>query len=323
MFTATLIQVSTLLIYILVGYFLRRKNLVGEQTSKVLSKLLTLLFTPAYSIVSLSRNVSVEKISVYLSLLIAGTIVLLVLIFINNFSSKLFSKDENVRNMILYMLVFSNMGYFGYPLIETTFGAEYLVQFMIFGLPFSVALNTYGYYILTKPTKEELASFNGVDAPKRRSLIKSIVSPPLIGVVIGLILGFLPFEIPSFVYSILTPAGNCMSASAMILTGAILATLPFSELFKSKRAYLISFIRLILIPVIGGAILFLLGVSREIFIAGVSLLCLPSGMNVVVFPESVGKNSIEAAKSCFVSYIIALATIPTIFYIIEILANYL
>ncbi|MBR2376866.1 MAG: AEC family transporter [Clostridia bacterium] len=322
MFIATLIQVSTLLIYILVGYFLRRKNLINEKTGKVLSKLLTLLFTPAYTIINLSKNVSVEKISVYLSLLLAGLIILFVLIFINYFFSKLFSKDENIRNMILYMLVFSNMGYFGYPLIEMVFGAEYLVQFMIFGLPFSIAINTYGYYILTKPTKEELENQNG-NSVERRSLIQSIISPPLIGVLLGLIFGFLPFEIPSIVYTILTPASNCMSASAMLLTGSILATLPFSELFKSKRAYLLTFIRLIIIPVIGGGILFLLGVSKEIFIASVSLLCLPSGMNVVVFPESVGKNSIEGAKACFVSYIIALATIPTIFYVMEYLATLL
>lgn len=322
MFIATLIQVSTLLIYILIGYFLRRKNLIGEQTGKVLSKLLTLLFTPAYTIINLSKNVSFEKISLYLSLLLAGVIILFILITINYFFSKVFSKDENVRNMILYMLVFSNMGYFGYPLIEMVFGAEYLVQFMIFGLPFSVAINTYGYYILTKPTKEELANSNG-SIVKGRSLIKSIISPPLIGVLIGLVFGFLPFEIPSIVYTILTPASNCMSASAMILTGAILASLPFNELFKSKRAYILTFIRLIAIPVIGGGILFLLGVSKEIFIASVSLLCLPSGMNVVVFPESVGKNSIEGAKACFVSYIIALATIPTIFYVMEYLATLL
>ncbi|MBO5926870.1 MAG: AEC family transporter [Clostridia bacterium] len=321
MFTATLIQVSTLLIYILVGYFLRRKNLISEQTGKVLSKLLTLLFTPAYSIVSLSRNISIERISVYLSLLIAGTIILVILIFINYFFSKLFSKDENLRNMILYMLVFSNMGYFGYPLIEMTFGAEYLVQFMIFGLPFSIAINTYGYYILTKPSKEEV--LNSGENVARKSILKSLISPPLIGTVIGLILGFLPLEMPSVVYSILTPAGNCMSASAMILTGAILATLSFDKLFKSKMAYVLSFIRLILIPVIGGAILFLLGVSKELFIAGVSLLCLPSGMNVVVFPESIGRNSVEGAKSCFVSYIFALFTIPVIFYLMEILVAFL
>ena len=323
MFIATLIQVSTLLIYILLGYFLRRKNLIGEQTGKVLSKLLTLLFTPAYSIISLSKNVSVNKISLYIYLLLAGTILLFALIFINYFFSKLFSKDENVRNMILYMLVFSNMGYFGYPLIEMVFGVEYLVQFIIFGLPFSVAINTYGYYILTKPTKEELISSNGKRTNERRSLIKSIVSPPLVGVIIGLILGLLPIEMPTIFYTILTPAGNCMSASAMILTGSILASLPIVELFKSKRDYILSFLRLVAIPVIGGAVLFLLGVSKEIFIAGVSLLCLPSGMNVVVFPESVGKNSIEGAKGCFVSYIIALLTIPTIFHFIEILATYL
>ncbi len=322
MFISTLTQVSMLLLYILTGYFLRRKNMISDQTGKVLSKLLTLVFLPCYSIISLSQNVSIERINVYLSLFIAGAIILFILIFICQFPSKLIAKDENERNMFVYMLIFSNMGYFGYPLIEMTFGAETLAQFMIFGLPFSVAINTYGYYILTKPTKEELLANSNVSVSKN-SILKSLISVPMIGMVIGLIFGFLPFEIPSFVYSFLTPAANCMSASAMLLTGAILAKLPLLELFKSGKAYLLSLIRLIVLPVIGGAILFFIGVSREVFIAAVSLLCLPSGMNVVVFPESVGKDSIVGAKSSFISYILALATVPVLFYVIEILANYL
>ncbi|MBO5888913.1 MAG: AEC family transporter, partial [Clostridia bacterium] len=104
---------------------------------------------------------------------------------------------------------------------------------------------------------------------------------------------------------------------------ATLAKLPILELFKSAKAYLLSLIRLIILPVVGGAILFFIGVPKEVFIAGVSLLCLPSGMNVVVFPESVGKDSIVGAKSCFVSYIFALATVPVVFYFIEVLANLL
>lgn len=322
MFISTLTQVSMLLLYIFSGYFLRRKNVISDQTGKVLSKLLTYLFVPCYSIISLSQNVSIKNINIYLSLLIAGTIILLVLIFICQWPSKLLAKNENEKNMFLYMLIFSNMGYFGYPLIEMTFGADCLVQFMIFGLPFSIAINTYGYYILTKPTKEELLA-DSTAGTNKVNVLKSLISAPMIGMVIGLVLGFLPFKMPSFVYSFLTPAANCMSASAMLLTGTILAKLPIVELFKSAKSYLLTFIRLILLPVIGGAILFFIGVSREVFISAVSLLCLPSGMNVVVFPESVGKDSIEGAKSCFVSYIIALATIPVIFSVIEILATYL
>ncbi len=322
MFISTLTQVSMLLLYILTGYFLRRKNMISDQTGKVLSKLLTLVFLPCYSITSLSQNVSIERINVYLSLFIAGAIILFILIFICQFPSKIITKDENERNMFVYMLIFSNMGYFGYPLIEMTFGAETLAQFMIFVLPFSVAINTYGYYILTKPTKEELLANSNAQASKR-SMLKSLISVPMIGMVIGLTLGFLPFEVPSFVYSFLSPAANCMSASAMILTGTILAKLPIVELFKSAKAYVLSLIRLIILPVLGGAILFFVGVPKEVFIAGVSLLCLPSGMNVVVFPESVGKDGVVDAKSCFISYIFALATVPVIFYFIEILANLL
>ena len=96
MFKATLIQVTTLLIYILVGYFLRRKNIVHESTGKVLSKLLTCVFTPCYTISNLSKNISVERVNVYLSLIIAAIIIFFVLLVISLFTSKLLVKDENI-----------------------------------------------------------------------------------------------------------------------------------------------------------------------------------------------------------------------------------
>jgi hypothetical protein len=40
-------------------------------------------------------------------------------------------------------------------------------------------------------------------------------------------------------------------------------------------------------------------------------------MNVVVYPESVGHDSTEGARACFVSYIMAIATVPVVFMILE------
>ena len=323
MFEATLIQVTTLLIYILVGYFLRRKNIVHESTGKVLSKLLTCVFTPCYTISNLSKNISVERVNVYLSLIIAAIIIFFVLLVISLFTSKLLVKDENIRNMFLYMLLFSNMGYFGCPLIEKTFGAESLVQFLIFTTPLSVAINTYGYYILVKPTKAEILALKESGNEQKINYLKLIISPPLVGVTIGIILGFMPFDMPEIFYNILSPAGNCMSASAMILTGAILAKRSFKELFVSLKSYILAGIKLIIYPIIIGGALFLIGVSKDVFIAATCMACLPAGMNVVVFPESVGKDSIEGAKACFVQYFIAILTIPIVFYLLESLAVYL
>lgn len=311
MFLITLQQVSILLAYIFIGYFLRRKNLIGEQTGSILSKLLTYIFLPAYYISTLSK-VSTENLSTYLSLLLAGVASLVVVFVVAHFLCKLFSKDEAVRNMFKYMLMFSNMGYFGYPLIDGVFGSTYLTMFMIYCLPISITLNTYGYYLLTKPTKAELLSEKRTTV-KTKSLLSCILSPPLVASAIGLIIGLSPFTMPQFFYAFLAPAGNCMSACAMILSGSVLAKLPLKKLFLSTKGYLLSIVRLICFPIIGGGLVYLCGGRGELLVCVTTFLSLPTGMNVVVFPESVGRDSIEGAKACFISYVVALVTLPLVF----------
>ncbi len=316
MFIITLKQVSLLLFYILLGYFLRRKNITGEQTGSILSKLLTYVFLPAYYVCSLSKNMTIEMISTYLSLILLGIVSVIFVLILATFLCKIFSKDEGVRNMFKYMIMFSNVGYFGYPLVEGVFGLEYLTMFMIYVLPITMVINSYGYYILTKPTKEELLSADGLNAPKK-SMISSIFSVPMIASFVGLALGLIPYDVPSVIYDFLTPAANCMSACAMIISGSVLAKLPLKKLFLSGKGYLLSAIRLVGFPIVIGGLLYLLGVRGIYFVCLVVFLSLPAGMNVIVYSEAAGRDSIEGAKACFISYVVALATIPLVFMLMK------
>ena len=52
----------------------------------------------------------------------------------------------------------------------------------------------------------------------------------------------------------------------------------------------------------------------------IASISIPVGMNVVVYPESAGLDSTSGAKMCFISYVLALATLPVVFELIKILA---
>lgn len=213
------------------------------------------------------------------------------------------------------MIMIGNFGYLGYPLVETVFGSAVNTQFIIFCLPISIVIHSYGYILLTEDGEEGNSKFNP----------KTLLSPPILAVVIGLILGLLPFEMPKLVSSILTPAKTCMSPMAMILAGIVLSSFSLKELFSSVKAYVTSGITLIAVPLVFGAISYLLcyfcSLPTEVFIMVTSFCCLPAGMNVVVFPESVGHDSSTGARTCFCAYVLSVITLPCTFYLIEILAK--
>ena len=324
MFLTTLQQVAILLIFIFVGYFFKKKDIINEGGKKVLAGLLTNLFAPAYSIISLSTVISIEEISKYSTIFLAGIIVTILGILVAIPFALLVEKDKFHRNILKYAFAFGNIGYFGYPLIYSVFssyggailGAEVRAQMMLFCVPMSVAIYSYGYYILTTPVGE------GVEREKRtlKQKLSFLYSAPMLGAIIGIVLGLLPIELPEFFTGLLNKAGDCQSAPAMILTGVVLAGVPFKQLFLSWKSYIIGFIRLLAIPVIFAVLLlivYLCGWQDQTFmrIAFLTIIvsCMPVGMNTVVYPESCGMDSTEGAKSCFISYVLALGTLPLIF----------
>ncbi len=315
-FLTTLEQVVILLLFIIIGFFLRKKNYVGENASKMLATLEMLIFMPASTFSALSSSVTVEKFTEYLMLFLYGCIFLVVAIALAMIFARLFSKDKEKRNIFTYALAFSNSGYFGYPVVEAVWGSEMLAMFIFFSIPFSIAINSFGMYILTKdytPKNEALRENPPAEKPKKRNRLAFLYSPVMISTYLGIIVGLLPFTLPQVVNTAVSTAANCMSPVAMLLTGVVLATVPLKKLFGAPVPYLVGLIRLIVLPVLVGGVSYLLGLRGTTLILSTAMFSLPIGMNVVVFPESVGKDSPFGASICFISYILALIAIPLVF----------
>ena len=335
MFLVTLQQTAILLAFIFIGYFLRKKDIITENGKKVLAKLLTFLFAPCYSVVSLSKIVNVNDISKYGTLLLAGTVLAVFCIVVALPLAKLLGKNALQKNILKYALAIGNIGYFGYPIIHAIYtaiggvalGDSMRAQMMLFCLPMTIAIYTYGYYVLTKGVSDD-----GVKTRSLKEKLSFLWSMPMIGVYVGVALGLLSsglsFEIPAIIIDAFTIAGNCQSAPAMLLTGAVLAGVPFVKLFTSWKPYVIGVIKLIGFPLVVGVIFFLihlLGASGETFVLifklSIIVSAMPVGMNVVVFPESAGQDSTEGAKSCFISYVMALLALPLVLMVMDAVAH--
>jgi predicted permease len=66
-----------LLVFIAIGYFLRRHHDLPDEAGRVLSLLCTLIFAPSYSISNLSKSISMELITEQIRMVGAGFIFLL------------------------------------------------------------------------------------------------------------------------------------------------------------------------------------------------------------------------------------------------------
>ena len=69
-------QILMVLLYIAIGFILRRSKMLPETTSKTLSVMETLVFLPALLFNNLSTNVKIEKITTYSKTILCGAVFL-------------------------------------------------------------------------------------------------------------------------------------------------------------------------------------------------------------------------------------------------------
>lgn len=303
-FQLTFGKVGMLLIFIAIGYFLRRHHDLPDNAGHVLSLLCTLIFAPAYYISTLSQSVTMDVVGEKTLLIGYGLCFILCAIGLSYLLSKPFARSRIERNSLVYAFAIPNYGYFGYPVIEGVFGTAVLADVMVFLIPMSLATSSFGYSLFV--------------GDKKVPWKKILLTPMVISLVIGVAIGLLGIRLPSFVSNALAGAGSCMSPCSMLLAGFMLGKFPLKNLLTGWRPYVYSAIRLILIPLIFGAVLLLLRMEGQFLMLPLLVAGIPLGLNLVVYPESQGfeKQASDNAKLCFVSYLLALLVLPISFAVL-------
>lgn len=296
-FAITLEQILILFVFILIGWLLKHFNIVEKGAARNISKLEMWVFMPALIIKSFSSNFTVEQLSSKMTVLLAGIIVTAVTFVIALWLGKVFGTDKLTKNIYAYSFVIPNTSYVGYPLALAVFGEVFQCDFITFTLPMWVLMYTWGMFVLTGQEKISFKTFN---------------NPTIWSLVIGIALGLLGVKIPEMPMTIITNASNCMAPCAMLLAGIVLGKQSLKAAFGNGRAYVASLIRLIAIPAVVCAIMMVLKVDTYLIQVTGMVLCMPMGLNSIVFPESMGQDSSAGASTVIISHVMGIVTIPLV-----------
>lgn len=304
-FFLTVEKVGMLILFIVIGYFMRRHHDLPDNAGRVLSLLCTLLFAPAYSISNISKRFTMEALSSNALLVGYGVLFVCVSFGIAFVLSRPFGHNRIARNSLIYAFSIPNSAYFGYSVIEGVFGQSVLAPAMIFLIPLNLATYSIGYSLFV--------------GDKKIPWKKILLSPMVVCLFISVVIGLSGIRLPAFIDDSITAAGRCMSPCSMLLAGFMMGKFPLKQLLTGWRPYVYSAIRLILIPLIFAGILLLCGMRGMYLMLPLLIVGLPLGLNLVVYPESQGheKEASDNAKLCFVSYLMAIFVLPFTFAILS------
>jgi len=294
-------QVIVLFLILLVGFYCRKKNIINEAVKKGLSELLLKITLPFMIISSFNLKYSRD-------MLINGGKILLYSIIIHFsfiFISKIFyfKYEEKSKNVLRFSTIFSNVGFMGYPILESIFGKIGVFYGAIFNVGFNLFLWTAGVMIFTKEKK-----FSNIR--------KVVINPALIAVIVGILVFISPIKPPYAVYKTLEAVGSMTTPLSMIIIGAMLAEANYKETFSGFNVYYCSLIRLLVMPICAYIILRLIGAEGQLLKISVVIEAMPVAVLSGIIAEQYKGDSILASRCIFMSTLLSMFTIPLITFFI-------
>ncbi|MCI8401606.1 MAG: AEC family transporter [Lachnospiraceae bacterium] len=292
-------QIVKMFLMMAVGYVLYRNKTINDDTTAKLSSILLMVATPCTLITSFNQEYSGEKLQ---GLLIAFVLSALVYGFNILAAGLLCKKEDRVGR---FCVIFSNAGFIGIPLVTGLYGIESVFYLSPFIVCFYLFVWTVGVSLMS----------GSKDAVTFR---KIITNPCIWAVFIGVIVFLLPVRLPLAVMEAVSMLGGLNTPLAMIVLGAYLAKTNLLDMFANKKAYYVSFCRLVLLPVLVMLAFKMLpsGYHRigMIVLTGAAA---PVGALAPVFAQMFHRDTNEGAQIVSLSTILCIVTMPVLIMVAE------
>ena len=287
-------QIVLMFIYMMIGFLLYKKKFVTKQGSKELGLILLYVILPVVIVKAYLVTFSAELLR---GLALSFAASLLVLLLSMLLSRIVFRSKYPIEQ---FSSAFSNAGFIGIPLVEMTFNDSMAVFYVSsFVAWLNILQWTYGIVVMTGK-RDSIA-------PK-----KITTNPIVISFIVGIILFFLPVELPEVLNSAVAAVSSMNAPVAMIILGTYLAQMKLRELFTDRMVYLCAFMRLVVIPLATAVLLALIPGNEMLKMSVLIVAATPVGSNVAIFAQMEDMDYTQAVKDICLSTLLCIVTIPLV-----------
>lgn len=292
-------QILILVLLIAAGYIAVSTKIMDPRATRGLSGLLFNITIPALIVAAMQVPFTPERLAGSETLLTATGAFFALSFIIARITSKAVSIAPQKRGVFEFAIVFGSVTFMGFPVALTLFGEESLFYVAIFNFVFNILLFSAGIAMLTGGRE------GGFDP-------RLLVNPGIAASAVGFLLFLGSVEIPSPFIDAIGLIGGVTTPIAMIVVGAMLATLPARETIGDWRVWAASAVILIAIPAIYCCLFSAIFSDPLINSVMITMAAMPAAAGTAVFAEQCGADARLASQIVFVSTIGSLVTIPLI-----------
>ena len=293
-------KIVELTLIVLMGYGLVKAKLLKSEDSKPLSIIGLYIISPAVMIEAFQISYTPEILEGLM--LSFGMAVFLhgMLVIIGTVLKRALKLDPIEHAASIY----ANSGNLIIPLVMGLFGKEWVVYASCF-----IIVQTFMFWTHCRL----------IIAGKGNLTLKTIVKNINIwSIMMGLVMFALQIKLPDTINGTLSSVGMFIGPNAMLIAGMLIASIPLLDLFSSKRIYLVTFLRLLVIPLFLMVVVKLCGFSGWVengeTIALISFLATtsPAASTVTQMALIFGNNPQKASAIYGVTTLLCMFSMPCI-----------
>lgn len=293
-------KILSMLIACLVGFVIVKGKVLASEDSKVVSKMIAYVCSPCAILSAFMVEITPERVmGVAITFVVAITWHVVVISVIRLLGDKL-GLNAIERASIIY----SNAGYLVIPIVYSVLGAEWVLYTMGFTVTQTVLYWSHCTSLLC--------------GTKKMNWKKILVNPNFIAVYLGTFMFFSGINLPTSLESSISDFGSMIGAISMFVIGMLIGNQDLKKMFAMKKLYVISFYRLLAIPLV--TVVVFAGLSKviphtEIYNILLIVLwsaCAPVGAMVTQLSQIYGLDSEYAGKINLLSILFCIITMPLI-----------
>lgn len=299
-------QIIQLFIMIFMGFIIVKAKLLKAEDSKILSVIVLYLIIPCVIINAFQVNYTKDTVQGLLITLAASVLTQIILLIVISVSGKFLHLNEVEIASIYY----SNSGNLIVPIVTFILGKEWVLYGCVFMSVQLVFIWTHCKKIISRESSYDWR--------------KIVLNINMISIAIGIILFLTRIHLPAIINNTLSAVGSMIGPASMIVTGMLFAGMDFKQIFANKRVYFVSFLRLIIVPVIA---LFLIKCSQlstfssngnKLMLIVFLAIITPSASTVTQMCQVYGNDSQYASAINVVTTLLAIITMPLMVMLFQI-----
>ncbi|MGN1015003.1 MAG: AEC family transporter [Butyricicoccus sp.] len=305
--TTLYIQIVIMFLLMGLGAVCYRRGIISDRGSKEISALLLNLVAPCLIIHSFERKYEPEMAMQ----LIQGFVLTLMLTALSAvIASLVFRRSARDYADCRMCSVFPNNGFMALPLLEALHGSEGVFLGSVAIVVTNIFLWTYGVQLLTNAAGQTHGTIHWR---------KIVLNPGTVGFYIGLLIFLTPLSLPTVISTPVEYLSNLNTPLAMLVLGVYLAQSNLLDILRDRSMYLVSLVRLVIIPAVSIAVMLLLPLDpqvEQVILIGISTPC---AIAASMFAQQYGTNYRYSSRIIAFSTLLSAISLPIVMSVYQLL----